>query len=143
VYEISGRPLTDFFQETQNNLPYNIIKLVIAPENRAILHEKIAIRFKQMLANHFIDEVESLYQRKDLTPALPAIRAVGYRQAWSYLEGEYDLAAMTEKAIIATRQLAKRQFTWLRRETQAHWLVTESENLLSQALEKINFAIED
>ncbi len=143
VYEISGRPLTDFFQETDNDLPYNVIKLVIAPEDRAILHKKIALRFQQMLANHFMDEVESLYQRGDLTPALPAIRAVGYRQAWSYLEGEYDLPTMTEKAIIATRQLAKRQFTWLRRETQAHWLQTGSENLPTQALEKINFAIED
>lgn len=139
VYEISGQPLSSFFNQTGDELPYQIIKLVIAPENRALLHEKISERFKQMLVQGLIAEVEALYQRGDLSPALPAIRAVGYRQVWSYLEGEYDLATMTEKAIIATRQLAKRQFTWLRRETQAHWFTSGDENLFAKVLEKINF----
>lgn len=137
VYEISGQPLSSFFGQSGDDLPYQIIKLVITPQDRALLHEKIAVRFKQMLAQGLIAEVEKLYQRGDLTPALPAIRAVGYRQVWSYLDGEYDFDAMTEKAIIATRQLAKRQFTWLRRETQAHSFISGDENLLAKVLETI------
>lgn len=137
VYEISGKPLTSFFNQSGDDLPYKIIKLVIAPENRALLHEKIAVRFKQMLAQGLIAEVENLYQRSDLSPALPSIRAVGYRQVWAYLEGEYDFDTMSEKAIIATRQLAKRQFTWLRRETQAHSFITGDENLLAKVLKTL------
>lgn len=143
VYEISGQPLSSFFSQVGDELPYQIVKLVIAPEDRALLHEKIALRFKQMLAQGLVAEVEKLYQRGDLSPALPSIRAVGYRQVWSYLEGEYDLETMTEKAIIATRQLAKRQFTWLRRETQAHTFITGDKNLLAKVLEKINSASMD
>jgi len=117
VYELSGKPMTRFFYEArQQQIPYKKIKLIIAPEGRIQLHEKIAQRFKFMIEQGLIEEVKALYQRADLTESLPAIRAVGYRQAWSYLQGEYDLDTMIEKAIIATRQLAKRQFTWLRRE---------------------------
>ena len=142
VYEISGQPLSAFFAQAKNQaLPYQIIKLIIAPENRALLHETIAIRFKQMLQHGLIDEVETLYQRTDLSAALPAIRAVGYRQVWSYLQGDYDLPTMTEKAIIATRQLAKRQFTWLRKETNAHLLNPADTKLLENTLEKINCTI--
>jgi tRNA dimethylallyltransferase len=136
VYEISGKPLSAFFNDAQQSiLPYHVIKIIIAPEHRSVLHEIIAQRFKQMLEQGLIAEVERLYQRGDLTNSLPAIRAVGYRQVWSYLEGEYDLATMTEKAIIATRQLAKRQFTWLRRETQAHTFITAEEKLFDKVLE--------
>jgi tRNA dimethylallyltransferase len=117
VYELSGKPMTQFFHEAQQQqIPYKKIKLIIAPEDRKLLHEKIAQRFRLMIEQGLIEEVKALYQRGDLTESLPAIRAVGYRQAWSYLQGEYDLDTMIEKGIIATRQLAKRQFTWLRRE---------------------------
>lgn len=146
VYEITGKALTTFFTDSQlltSHLPYRIIKIIVAPENRISLHKIIAHRFKQMLQAGLIAEVEKLYQRADLSPVLPAIRAVGYRQVWSYLAGEYDFDTMTEKAIIATRQLAKRQFTWLRRETQAHLFVTSEEKLFDKVLEKINFAIAD
>jgi tRNA dimethylallyltransferase len=143
VYEISGKPLTDFFEPAQQNkdLPYQMVKIIIAPENRALLHEKIALRFKKMLQDGLIAEVEALYQRGDLSPALPAIRAVGYRQVWSYLAGEHDFEAMTEKGIIATRQLAKRQFTWLRRETEAHLFTTGDDRLFNKVLETLNFTI--
>ncbi len=135
VYEISGQPLTSFFTAAQaQDIPYQKIKLIIAPQDRAMLHDIIARRFKQMLEQGFIDEVEGLYQRGDLTEKMPSIRAVGYRQAWSYLKGEYDLEAMTEKAIIATRQLAKRQFTWLRRETDASSFQTGQAELLTKVL---------
>jgi tRNA dimethylallyltransferase len=120
VFEISGKPLSDFFQDNPNDeLGFHKIKLIIAPADRKILHEKIALRFRQMLAQGFIDEVESLYRRGDLSEKMPSIRAVGYRQIWSYLQGDLAYPAMAEQAIAATRQLAKRQFTWLRRETDA------------------------
>ncbi|TAN71800.1 MAG: tRNA (adenosine(37)-N6)-dimethylallyltransferase MiaA [Methylobacter sp.] len=138
VYEISGKPLTSFFTEAQaQDIPYQRIKLIIAPQDRAILHDIIARRFKQMLEQGFIDEVAALYQRGDLCEKMPSVRAVGYRQAWSYLQGEYDLETMTEKAIIATRQLAKRQFTWLRRETDAANFQTGQADLLAKVLAEI------
>lgn len=139
VYEISGRPLTSFFTEAQaQGFPYRRIRLIIAPQDRAILHDIIARRFRQMLEQGFINEVEALYQRGDLTEKMPSVRAVGYRQAWSYLQGEYDLETMIEKAIIATRQLAKRQFTWLRREIDATSFQTGQKDLLKKVLEIVN-----
>jgi tRNA dimethylallyltransferase len=142
VYEISGKPLTSFFTAAQEqNIPYQKIKLIIAPQDRALLHKIIARRFKQMLEQGFIDEVTALYQRGDLTEKMPSIRAVGYRQVWSYLQGEYDVDTMTEKAIIATRQLAKRQFTWLRRETDALNFITGQPDLLTGVLAGVKKAI--
>ncbi|MCK9395261.1 MAG: tRNA (adenosine(37)-N6)-dimethylallyltransferase MiaA [Methylobacter sp.] len=139
VYEISGRPLTSFFTKAQaQDIPYQKIKLIIAPQDRAILHGIIARRFEQMLEQGFIDEVEALYKRGDLTEKMPSIRAVGYRQVWSYLQGEYDLETMTEKAVVATRQLAKRQFTWLRRETDAANFQTGQPELLAKVLAEVN-----
>jgi len=139
VYEISGKPLTSFFIEAQaQDIPYQRIKLIIAPQDRAILHDIIARRFKQMLEQGFIDEVVALYRRGDLTEKMPSVRAVGYRQAWSYLQGEYDLETMIEKAIVATRQLAKRQFTWLRREVDAASFQTGQKDLLAKVLETVN-----
>jgi tRNA dimethylallyltransferase len=135
VYEISGRPLSSFFDANQQaERPYRFIKLIVAPEQRSTLHDKIAERFDLMLAQGFLDEAQALWQRGDLDESMPSIRCVGYRQAWSYLNGEYDRAAMRDKAIIATRQLAKRQFTWLRKEQDAQHLISGSKNLLEQAL---------
>ena len=135
VYEISGKPLSAFFNEAKGqDLPYQKIKLIIAPPNRKILHDIIAQRFRNMLEQGFIDEVEALYSRGDLSEKIPAIRAVGYRQIWSYLQGEDDIETMAEKAIIATRQLAKRQFTWLRRETDAIGFQTGQADLLQKVL---------
>ncbi|MDD1643834.1 MAG: tRNA (adenosine(37)-N6)-dimethylallyltransferase MiaA [Methylococcaceae bacterium] len=135
VYEISGKPLSSFFNTVQGeDFPYQKIKLIIAPPDRKILHDIIAQRFRNMLEQGFINEVEKLYQRGDLTEKMPAIRAVGYRQVWAYLQGEDDLENMTEKAIIATRQLAKRQFTWLRREIDAISFQTGQADLLHKVL---------
>lgn len=139
VYEISGKPLTSFFIEARmQDIPYQKIKLIIAPQERKILHDIIAKRFKRMLEQGFMGEVEALYKRGDLSEKMPSVRAVGYRQAWSYLQGEYDFETMTEKAIVATRQLAKRQFTWLRRETDAANFHTGQAELLSKVLAEIN-----
>ncbi len=139
VYEISGKPLSSFFKdETDNKLPYQAIKIIIAPSDRKILHDIIAQRFRTMLTQGFIEEVQGLYQRGDLTEQMSSMRAVGYRQAWAYLQGLDDFEAMTEKAIIATRQLAKRQFTWLRRVTDASSFQTEQENLLTDVMGVVN-----
>ncbi|MEQ1529796.1 MAG: tRNA (adenosine(37)-N6)-dimethylallyltransferase MiaA, partial [Methylococcales bacterium] len=139
VYEISGKPLTSFFSEAQQQtIPYHKIKLIVAPPDRKILHDVIARRFNSMLQQGLIEEVTQLYKRGDLNEAMPAIRAVGYRQIWSYLQGEDDFAAMTEKAIAATRQLAKRQFTWLRKETDALNFHTGQQDLPAAVLAQIS-----
>jgi tRNA dimethylallyltransferase len=135
VYEISGKPLTSFFQADEGeDLPYVYTKIVIEPRQRHTLHDKIAERFKLMLAQGLIDEVEALRQRGDLDESMPSIRCVGYRQVWSYLQGEYDFADMQEKGIAATRQLAKRQLTWLRKEQPDLRLFSEDGDLLAQVL---------
>jgi tRNA dimethylallyltransferase len=135
VYEISGQSLSSFFRsQVDNELPYQAIKLIIAPSDRKILHDIIAQRFRAMLAQGFVEEVQVLYQRGDLNELMPSMRAVGYRQVWSYLQGIDDIDVMTEKAIIATRQLAKRQFTWLRRVTDAMSFQTGQEHLLAEVM---------
>jgi tRNA dimethylallyltransferase len=134
VYEISGKPLTAFFTDDQHKaIPYRITKLIVAPNERKTLHDIIAKRFNAMLEQGFIEEVEALVRRGDLNETMPSIRAVGYRQVWAYLQGECDKAAMLEQGIAATRQLAKRQFTWLRRETEAIRLETGQADLLECA----------
>ncbi|MEQ1486379.1 tRNA (adenosine(37)-N6)-dimethylallyltransferase MiaA [Methyloglobulus sp.] len=138
VYEISGKPLTAYFTDAQQmEIPYHKIKLIIAPNERKTLHEIIAKRFTNMLEQGFIEEVQALIDRGDLTEKMPSIRAVGYRQVWSYLHGEVDKTTMIEKGITATRQLAKRQFTWLRRETDAVSLQTDQPDLFNTALSQV------
>ncbi len=122
VYEISGKTLTEFWQQqSSQSLPYNLVKIAFFPENRDLLKERIALRFQQMLELGFIDEVEALRQRGDLNLDLPSMRCVGYRQVWEYLDGSTTYETMVEKGIIATRQLAKRQLTWLRKEQHCNF----------------------
>nr|WP_218185957.1 tRNA (adenosine(37)-N6)-dimethylallyltransferase MiaA [Methylobacter marinus] len=138
VYEISGRPMTSFFTEAQaQDIPYRKIKLIIAPPDRKILHDIIAQRFRIMLEQGLVEEVEALFKRGDLTEKMPSIRAVGYRQVWAYLSGEYDYDTLVEKGIVATRQLAKRQFTWLRREIDAANFETGQPDLLERVLAEV------
>lgn len=138
IFVTSGRPMSSYFGRRKQQIPYHLSKLIIAPENRQVLHRLIAQRFHAMLAEGFLDEVEALFRREDLNETLPAIRAVGYRQMWRYLRGELDFSSMTDKAIVATRQMAKRQFTWLRKEQGAVELVSGQNNLLHRALAAIN-----
>ncbi|KEQ18238.1 tRNA delta(2)-isopentenylpyrophosphate transferase [Endozoicomonas numazuensis] len=139
VYHATGRALSLWHQEQESSrLPYNVVNLAIAPKDRAVLHQRIETRFKQMLDGHFIDEVKALYERGDLDISLPSIRAVGYRQVWGYLEGEMDYSTMVERGVIATRQLAKRQLTWLRSWSDVHWLDSLSENRVEDALKWLN-----
>ncbi|BCX89030.1 tRNA dimethylallyltransferase [Methylomarinovum tepidoasis] len=123
VWRLTGRPLSGWWRQAgQETLPFRPLKVVVAPRDRQVLHHRIEARFHAMLEAGLVEEVERLYRRGDLHPGLPSMRSVGYRQVWAYLAGEYDYAAMIDKAVIATRQLAKRQFTWLRRERDALWL---------------------
>jgi tRNA dimethylallyltransferase len=117
VYRISGKTLSDW-QATDVPRPdnYAFIKIALVSESRALLHERIAARLQTMIDGGFIDEVRTLMKTPGLTPEHPSMRAVGYRQIWSHLEGNCDLQAAREKALAATRQLAKRQLTWLRSE---------------------------
>lgn len=121
VYELTGTSMSQLIAQTQPDLPYQLINIVLAPFQRKVLHARIESRYQQMMANGFLDEVRHLQSRGDCHENLPAIRAVGYRQAWAHLHGEYDEASFIEKAIIATRQMAKRQITWLRAQQDAIW----------------------
>ncbi len=115
IYLITGETMTELVaRQQQSQLPFRVLNLAVAPNERSVLHERIAQRFHAMLENGFIEEVEALHSRSDLHSGLPSIRCVGYRQAWSYLDGEISYDEMVMRGIIATRQLAKRQFTWLR-----------------------------
>ncbi|MDG1453681.1 MAG: tRNA (adenosine(37)-N6)-dimethylallyltransferase MiaA [Methylophilaceae bacterium] len=119
VYEITGQTMTALYQQQTEQanqaLPYDVLKIALVPSDRKVLHERIAKRFKQMLANGFVDEVKQLLaQYPNLTAETTAMRCVGYRQALLYLEGGYDLDELCDRGIFATRQLAKRQLTWMR-----------------------------
>ena len=110
-----------------------MLKLIVAPAERRVLHQRIERRFQHMLEQGFIAEVERLRARGDLLNK-PSMRAVGYRQVWSYLDGGSDYARMVERSVVATRQFAKRQLTWLRAETQATWLDSAGGRLLDRTL---------
>jgi tRNA dimethylallyltransferase len=113
VWRLTGRPLSSLQGGARQDLPFELKGLALVPE-RAVLHERIAKRFDAMLGLGLVDEVQGLRQRYRLSAAMPSMRAVGYRQVWEYLEGRYDKAALRDKGVAATRQLAKRQLTWLR-----------------------------
>jgi tRNA dimethylallyltransferase len=134
VYLLTGKSLTAWQNETVVNENYHFINIAIAPLDRAILHERIAQRFSTMLAEGLVEEVKKLFARDDLTLNTPAIRSVGYRQVWEYLLGNITYEAMREKGIIATRQLAKRQLTWLRSWPGLHWFDSEAPDLMAQVV---------
>lgn len=122
VIQISGKPMSELQAASGGDGPgYRIQKVIISPQPRSILHQRIAQRFDRMIEAGFIDEIKALHSRSDLNADLPSMRAVGYRQAWDWLEGNCSFEEMREKAIAATRQLAKRQLTWLRRESASVW----------------------
>ncbi|MEY6431009.1 tRNA (adenosine(37)-N6)-dimethylallyltransferase MiaA [Thioalkalicoccus limnaeus] len=127
VQILTGRPMSELLaaDRAANVLPYRLLKLVRAPSDRVELHARIAQRFQRMLDAGFVAEVENLLARGDLSPDLPSMRCVGYRQMLKYLAGEYSFGTMVEHSIAATRQLARRQLTWLRAEPACHWLSDE------------------
>lgn len=135
VWQLAGRPLSELHAGRRGEqMPYRALKLIRAPAERAELHRRIDRRFEQMLEAGFEQEVSDLVARGDLHPDMPSMRAVGYRQMWQYLRGECDRQQMLERGQAATRQLAKRQVTWLRSERDAHWLLETPHGVLDQAL---------
>lgn len=134
VIALTGRPLSELQRGGCGaTFPWRVLKLALLPGERAPLHARIAERFDAMLASGFLAELRALHARGDLHADLPAIRAVGYRQGWEYLDGRLDAAGFRERAIFATRQLAKRQITWLRAELDARAFDPERGAPLAQA----------
>ena len=114
VWELTGRPISELHKAAAPPLPFELKAYALVPEDRAELHRRIAERFERMLRDGLVEELAALRKRHDLHPGLPSMRSVGYRQAWACLEGEYGKAELRDRGIAATRQLAKRQLTWLR-----------------------------
>ncbi|WP_196139624.1 tRNA (adenosine(37)-N6)-dimethylallyltransferase MiaA [Aliikangiella sp. G2MR2-5] len=141
VYEVSGKPLSQWHQEQQlDALPNPLLSIALAPEDRSVLHQRIAKRFDLMMKQGFLQEVENLYQRGDLELDCPSMKCVGYRQLWMHLSGELSLEEAIERGIIATRQLAKRQYTWLRSWPDAKWYdPLQPEQLIAAKSTILNF----
>ena len=137
VYRISGKTLTELTEKKSEPIPYDIRQFAIAPSDKSLLHERIERRFHLMLEAGFEQEVRALYERGDLHLDLPSMRCVGYRQMWEYLQGKMDYDEMVYRGIVATRQLAKRQMTWLRGWKDVTWLesgVEENFDIIKAAL---------
>jgi tRNA dimethylallyltransferase len=123
VFRLTGEPISAWqARATRTRFPFRVLRLVLCPRERSLLHARIEARFDAMLAAGFLDEVRALREDARLHEDLPAVRAVGYRQAWRHLAGDTDAAAFREQGIAATRQLAKRQLTWLRGRPELRWL---------------------
>lgn len=132
VYRSGGVTLTELHNRGAHgtSVPgalerYRVVQLAICPVDRAVLHQRIAQRFDLMMAAGFLEEVRGLWERQDLLPELPAARAVGYRQLWAHLDGDCTLEAAVRNGVTATRQLAKRQLTWLRKWSNVAWIYTD------------------
>ena len=128
---------TQWQADEATTLPYTVTQLAMVPPERRVLHEKIHQRFLSMLEAGFLDEARALMGRGDLHPDLPSMRCVGYRQAWSYLAGVDDYDTFVSKGVAATRQLAKRQLTWLRKWSDLNWLDSEDGFIVEAALKKV------
>lgn len=134
VHALTGRPLTALWAERgAPGLPGGAVKLVLAPVTRTALHERIARRFAVMLEQGLLNEVRRLRERGDLSADHPAMRTVGYREAWRCLDGEFPIAELARRGIVATRRLARRQLTWLRREASCTWLAGDGPRLVDEA----------
>lgn len=134
VFRLTGNTLTQLTQTKGDKLQGDILQFAISTKERSTLHERIELRYQQMIEQGFEQEVIKLKKRGDLNEDLPSIRCVGYRQMWEYLDGKYDHKEMIFRGVCATRQLAKRQLTWLRSWPDLHWLTTDDEENLSRVL---------
>ena len=134
VYRLSGKPISSFQAEPVAKLPYQFLAIVLEPESRDVLHQRIRRRLEIMFDSGFIDEVRDLHRRGDLSQNLPAIRSVGYRQVWDYLDGNLTFDELFDRVLFATRQLAKRQLTWLRRWPDAHRFSLSDPNRLDKII---------
>jgi tRNA dimethylallyltransferase len=139
IYALTGQPMSQLLAKAPKpELPFRLLPIALEPSDRSVLHQRIAARFDAMLEAGLLDEVRRLRARGDLHPGLPSMRCVGYRQAWEYLDGAYDLATLRDKGIAATRQLAKRQLTWLRSMPDRVALDCLQDGLAQRILERIN-----
>lgn len=138
VYRISGESLTQLSAVKGEPLPFEVLQFAIRPGDKKRHHQLIDSRFRQMIAQGFEQEVKTLYDRQDLHIDLPAIRCVGYRQMWQYLDGFHDFDEMIYRGIVATRQLAKRQMTWLKSWPKITWLATEDKENLQHILSSLS-----
>lgn len=138
VYRISGKSMTELQQTKAQSLGFPVHQFAIAPSDRRVLHQRIEKRFQIMLEQGFENEVLSLYNRKDLHPDLPSIRCVGYRQMWDYIAGEIDYDEMVFRGVAATRQLAKRQLTWLRGWQNLTWLESGNQENLQRIVSSLS-----
>lgn len=150
VYELTGITLSEHHRRHRRAVelsdtaegegsifPFTVLPMTVVPDERARLHARIEERFHAMLNQGLVDEVAALRQRWDLHPDLPALKSVGYRQVWQYLDGEYDHARMVERGIVATRQLAKRQLTWLRGWSGLEWYSLDDPDLMARLAERV------
>ena len=144
VYEISGKTMTELHQSSMSDkLPYQLLKIALTPSDRSVLHDRIAIRFDDMLKQGFVDEVKRLLLKyPSLNADMPSMRCVGYRQALEHLAGNYDVAELRDRGIFATRQLAKRQLTWLRGMDDTFEVNCLNPKMLETVLNEINQLIE-
>ncbi|KAA0012566.1 tRNA (adenosine(37)-N6)-dimethylallyltransferase MiaA [Billgrantia pellis] len=135
VYRASGETLTELWRRQHpENFPWKVLSIGLAPVDRGVLHTRIAKRFEIMLESGLIDEVAALRARGDLHPGLPSMKSVGYRQVWEFLDGDGDIERLRHRTVVATRQLAKRQLTWLRRWPALHWVDSQASDALSNIL---------
>lgn len=135
VFHASGRPMSELWAEQETEtFPWRVLSIALSPLDRSVLHQRIAQRFDAMLDEGLIDEVVALTKRKDIHAGLPSMKSVGYRQVWEYLDGEYGRDELVSRGVIATRQLAKRQLTWLRSWPALRWIDTQQPDALDKLL---------
>jgi tRNA dimethylallyltransferase len=143
IIELTGKPATYWYGRARSApVPYRLIRIGLCPSQRRQLHERIRVRFKHMLARGLVAEVERLRERSDLGPELPSMRTVGYRQVWEYLTGQVNYNEMTERGVIATRQLAKRQLTWMRSYREVHCLNSTDDALAASCMGYLSAKLE-
>ncbi|HET7763507.1 MAG TPA: tRNA (adenosine(37)-N6)-dimethylallyltransferase MiaA [Burkholderiales bacterium] len=120
IHRVTGKPMSQLIGQRKNPLPFRVVEIALVPSDRSELHRRVESRFDSMLERGLVEELRTLRDRYALRPGLPSMRTVGYRQAWQFLEGEFDRDELRDRGIFATRQLAKRQLTWLRAMEEAH-----------------------
>ncbi|RUR28158.1 tRNA (adenosine(37)-N6)-dimethylallyltransferase MiaA [Vreelandella nanhaiensis] len=135
VYYASGKSMSTLWDEQQpETFPWRVLSIALSPADRGVLHARIEKRFTAMLSEGLIDEVAALKKRDDLHLGLPSMKSVGYRQVWEYLDGKYDYPTLKERGVIATRQLAKRQLTWLRSWSNLNWIDSQQTDVVDKTL---------
>jgi len=137
IYRVTGKPMSQLLGRTKSALPFRLLELALVPSDRAELHRRIESRFDAMLEHGLVEELRALRERHTLRPGLPSMRCVGYRQAWQHLEGEFGRNELRDRGIFATRQLAKRQLTWLRAMKTVRSFDCLAEDLDAEALDYV------